>query len=124
MFTRSRTKLVALMALVAIVFAALLPASSAFARAFTNTDVVAMGGICATTDGVADPAVPVGHAIQHGHCAFCTFGAPLVSVPHVAALLAKLDAPASERYVHRNDALPRDRVAVHPLSPRAPPRAN
>ena len=123
MFARSRKKVVALIALCAVVFAALIPAMSSFARALTDgevvADVVASGGICTT----GDPAVPANRIATHGHCAFCTLGAPLVSAPRVDALVATLAVPTPAPRAQRNDALPRDAVAFHPLSPRAPPRA-
>ncbi len=121
MFTRSRKKLTALIALLAVLFAALMPATSAFARTLSADHALALSGICTTHDA-SEPA-PMERAATHGHCAFCSLGAPLVSAPRVDALLATLDAPTPVPHVHRNPALPRDAVALHPLSPRAPPRA-
>ena len=120
MLTRSRKKFVAWIALCAVLFAALMPATSVFAHTLSAADTVALGGICTTHDA-SEPA-PLERA-TYGHCAFCTLGAPVVSAPRVDALLATLDAPAPVPQVHRNHTLPRDVVAVHPLSPRAPPRA-
>jgi len=122
MFTRCRKQFVTLIALCAVILAALVPATSSFARMLTNADVVALGGICATAHE-GEPSVPADRAAAQGHCAFCNLGAPLLSVPRMDTLLATLDIPASVSHVHCNDALPRDVVAVHPLSPRAPPRA-
>ncbi len=121
MFTRSRKKLTALIAFLAVVFAALMPATSAVARTLSEDYALTLSGICTTHD--ASKPAPVDRTTSHGHCAFCTLGAPLVSTPRVDALLVTLDAPASMPQVQRNDALPRDVVALHPLSPRAPPRA-
>ncbi len=121
MFTRSRKKLTALIAIFAVIFAALMLATSAFARALSADHALALSGICTTHD-VSEPA-PAAPVATNGHCAFCTLGAPLVSVPRVDALLVTLGALSSVPHVHRNDALPRDVVALHPLLPRAPPRA-
>jgi hypothetical protein len=121
MFTRSRKKISALIALFAVIFAALMPATSAFARTLSTDHVVALSSICTTHD--ASGSAPVAPTAINGHCAFCTMGAPLVSAPRVDALLVTLGALASVPQVHRNDALPRDVVAIHPLLPRAPPRA-
>ena len=121
MFTRSRKKLTALIALLAVVFAALNPATSAVARTLSDDYALTLSGICTTHD--ASKPAPLDRRITHGHCAFCTLGAPLVSAPRVNALLVTLDAPASMPLVQRNDALPHDVVALHPLSPRAPPHA-
>lgn len=121
MFTRSRKQLVALIALTAVVFAALMPATSAFARVLSGDHALALGGICTAHD-VSEPA-PLSPDAGKSHCAFCTFGAPLVSAQRVDALFATLDAPAAVPHIYRNDALPRLAIAVHPLSPRAPPRA-
>lgn len=125
MFTRSRKKSVALIALLAVMFAALMPGATAYARVLQATDVVALGGVCVTNYIVGDeqsPA-PVKHSARHGHCAFCTLGAPLVSAARFDILLTSLSVPAAVPPAHANDTLPRDAVAVHPLSPRAPPRA-
>ncbi|HTE16256.1 MAG TPA: DUF2946 family protein [Burkholderiales bacterium] len=111
-----------MIALCAVTFAALLPATSSFARTLMSGDVVTLGAIC-TSHAPADPVMPVEPAATHGHCAFCTLGAPLVSAPRVEILLVTLDVPATVSQAHRNHALPRDVVAIHPLSPRAPPRA-
>lgn len=121
MFTRSRKKLTALIALFAVIFAALMPATSAFARTLSADHAVALSGICTTHD--ASGPAPAAPAATNGHCAFCTLGAPLVYAPRVDAWLVTLGVISSVPHIHRNDALPRDVVAIHPLLPRAPPRA-
>lgn len=120
MFNRRRNRFISLIALCAVIFAALMPATSSFARMLSSPDVVALGGICTTHEG--EPAVPAEHSVLHGHCAFCSLGAPLVSMPRVDVLLVTLDAPLFVSHLPRNDALPRDVASVHPLIPRAPPR--
>lgn len=124
MLTRRTKKLTALIALFAVVFAVLMPATSAVARTLSADYALALSGICTTgtTHDAGEPA-PLKRAATHGHCAFCTLGAPLVSALRVDARVATLDAPASVPPAPRNEALPRDAVALHPLSPRAPPRA-
>ena len=124
MFTRSHKKLVALIALLAVMFAALMPAASAFARTLSADYAYAYassGSICTMQDAnsPAAPAVPAAHE----HCVFCTVGAPAVLAPRAVVPARVVDTPAALPRVHRNDALPRDAVAFHPLSPRAPPRA-
>jgi hypothetical protein len=121
MLPRCRKKLVALIALFAVAFAALMPATSAFARVLSGDAAVVLGSIC-TTHEVTDTAPPA-HISDGGHCAFCTLGTPLIFAQRVDALLTTLDAPAALPHLYCNDALPRNTVAVHPLSPRAPPRA-
>ncbi|HTD90872.1 MAG TPA: DUF2946 family protein [Burkholderiales bacterium] len=122
MLTRSRKQFVALIALFAVIFTALMPATSSMTRTLTNADVVALGGICSTAHE-GEPAVPADRAATHGHCAFCSLGTPLVPGHRADALLAVLDVPSLVHPLLRNDTLPRDVVAFHPLSPRAPPRA-
>jgi hypothetical protein len=122
MFTRSRKKFVAWIALVALIFAAWVPATPAFARAPWNADFATLGALCSSY-APGDPAAPAGPGVLHGHCASCANGAPLVFALPVDVLLATVDAPASAPRMHRNATLPRDRVALHPLSPQAPPRA-
>lgn len=117
---RNRSRYVTLIALCAVIFAALMPATSSFARMLSSADVVALGGICTTHEG--EPATPADRVFLHGHCAFCSLGAPLVSMPRVDVLLATLDAPLFVSHLPRNDVLPRDVASVHPLVPRAPPR--
>ncbi len=125
MFTRSRKKSVSLIALLALLFAALIPSAASYARVLQATDVVALGGVCVTEYAVGDEPSqsPVKHSARHGHCAFCTLGAPLVFAARFDTVLATLAAPVATPPAHANDTLPRDAVAVHPLSPRAPPRA-
>ena len=121
MLTRRRKKFVALIALFAVIFAALMPATASFARVLTNGDIVPLSGVCSTNSVMGDPAIPLERAATHGHCAFCTLGAPLAPGHRVDALLAVIDVPTLLHHVPGNDALPRDVVAFHRLSPRAPP---
>ena len=122
MLTRSRKKFVTWIALFAVIFAVLMPATSSFARSLTYSDIVALGGICTTAHNAGDPTVPGDRTALRGHCAFCILGAPLAAGHRMDALLTTLDTPAVARHLPRNDALPRDAVAFHPLNPRAPPR--
>ncbi len=125
MFSRSRKKFVAWIALFAVIFAAFAPAS--FANALNLGQGVDVGGICHSGTVSAypgDPLLPTGGAAAHEHCAFCTIGAPLVAAHRVVAVVALLDLPHAIVPTQRNDALPPDAVAFHPLSPRAPPRAH
>ena len=123
MFTRSRKRTVALIALLAVMFAALMPGAASYASVLQATDVVALGGVCVTDYAASEQPSqsPLEQSARHGHCAFCTLGAPLVSAARFDTLLATLAEPAAPPPAHANDTLPRDAVAVHPLSPRAPP---
>ena len=126
MFPRSRKKFVALIArctVMMVVFAALMPATSALARTMSADYALAdaLGNSICTTHDAGSPVAPAPAA--HEHCVFCTVGAPAVLAPRAHVLRVVLDAPVALLQVHPNDALPRDAVALHPLSPRAPPRA-
>ena len=122
MLSRRRQKLSSFIALGAMLLAALLPASSSLARAtlFAHESLV-MGVICTTHD--ANSPVPASPNVAHGHCALCGGAASGVLVPAPIAAHAVIAVPDSAPVPPRAHAPPRENVAVHPLSPRAPPRA-
>ncbi len=128
MFTRGRKKFVALMALCSVLFAALMPTTSVYARALSADQVVALAVICSSAhesvaSGPGAPAVPLLPLKGQGHCAFCNMGVPLLLGSRIDVQVRVLDIPPAAQPALRNDTLPCDGVAVHPLSPRAPPRA-
>lgn len=123
MFSRSRKQCVAWIALLAVIFAALLPARPAAAGATSHAGLSTLGTICTSHGQAADPTVPADSGVSHSHCAFCALGAWWLPALPADVLLATLRAPASAPRTSHNHLLPHDRVAVHPLIPRAPPCA-
>jgi len=119
MFTRSSRKWVAWIASLAVILAAWMPAAPAGASA--SIDALILGSICAS-HRPAEPAVPGKSGLSHSHCGFCVVGHSLILASPAEVPLATVGAPESLFRAIRNELLPRDGVAVHPLSPRAPPR--
>ncbi len=127
MFSRRRQKVSALIALCAVLFAGLLPASSALARAtvFVN-DALVMGVICTTHGGKvtsvpspsSTPSVPLA---AHGHCALCVISGSAALMPCAIAVNSLTVAPAGVPTLPASSAPPRENFALHPLIPRAPP---
>ena len=122
MFTRSNRTWIAWIALLAVIFAALTSAAPAAAGAPTNVDDLLLGSIC-TSHSQAEPAVPGQSGTGHSHCGLCVLGQSLILASPAELALATVSVPAVLPRASRNHLLPRDSVAVHPLIPRAPPRA-
>lgn len=125
MFNRKRQKRIALIALVALWVAAFVPATQSYSRMLDGDRLVALGGICSVLHGIGGstaPAVP-SDVPSLQHCAFCVAHTPFVPASRITAWVTLLDVPAAK---HPPDFAPawRHRAgALHPLSPRAPPRA-
>lgn len=123
MFPRARKKLIACIALFALVFSALWPTAYGAANTAT-TDVLIAATLC-SVDGVqhAPPATPDGapSVPHHKHCAFCASGVSVFVPAGTLVLIADAPAPVAVLPSHP-ELLPPDGVALQPLSPRAPPR--
>jgi len=123
MFHRYHQKRIALIALVALLMAVFAPLTQGYARAMDGDRLVALGGICSVLDGTTDPAAPGGAPSVHQHCVFCVAHAPFISAQRVTAWVALLDLPAVSHPPDSEPAWSHRAGALHPLSPRAPPRA-
>jgi hypothetical protein len=124
MFPRRRQKLSALIALCAVLFAALLPASAALARATVLADDArVMGVICTTHDATSpSPSGPSVPLAAHEHCALCVLAGSAAVAPGTASSTVLVAAGAAPPPLLAASAPLRENSALHPLVPRGPPR--
>ncbi len=129
MFSREATRLSAWAALIAVLFAVLMPAAiNAAGLSRPSTDPAGLSVVC--TLGGARVMLPDAgdrsgdHVIAHQQpCAFCTSVVPVFADQHAPRVVAVIDGKPVVVPRHPAELLPPDAAATQPLSPRAPPRS-
>lgn len=125
MFSRRAIKHTAWTALIAVLFAVLLPAAGHAGGKFAS--LAGLHDLC-TTDGVKQaPNVPspapLSGAAAHKPCVFCISSVPVFADTHAPRVVAIVQgALLTLRAPGNSPELPPDIAATQPLSPRAPPR--
>lgn len=128
MFSREATRLSAWAALIAVLFAVLMPAAiNAAGLSRPSTDPAGLSVVC--TLGGAKVMLPDAGdgsdnriSAHQQPCAFCTSAVPLFADAHAPRVVAVIDGMPVVVPQYSAEQIPPNPAATQPLSPRAPPR--